>query len=426
MRRTNFSVVISGILAALVMVFVLPLQAGTASNFKVLSRFQGGADGATPMAGLILDAAGNLYGTTYAGGDVSEEDCGDLGCGTVFKLTPNPGGSWTRTVLYRFKGTVNQDGSGPNGVLVFDSAGNLYGTTVNGGLPGSNGVVFKLAPDSDGTWTESVLHRFDFQDGVNPTAGLVFDAAGNLFGTTYGGGSANAGVVFELKPNSDGTWTETVLHNFIQGTDGANPHAGVIFDKLGNLYGTTTGGARIGDDVVFEMSPEEDGAWTYSALYRFRDGADGANPVAGVIFDTHGDLYGTTPWGGAFCKSCGAQGCGVVFKLQPNPDGTWTESVIHLFLAFSHPFGGLIFDSADNLYGTAEDMGPGGGVGEVYKLTPSRTGGWSSTVVHPFLGMPAQNPYDGLVSDKSGNLYGTTQFCGKSYNCSGVVFEVAP
>lgn len=408
----------SGILALLVVALIFPVVTEAATTFKVLDPFQGEADGASPMAGLVFDASGNLYGTTYAGGDSCD-------CGTVFRLAPRPGGTWTKTILYSFKGVTTGDGSGPNAVLVLDSAGDLYGTTVNGGLLSQPGVVFKLTPNSDGTWTESIVHAFSFQDGFNPTAGLIFDNAGNLFGTTYAGGSSGAGVVFELKPNSDGSWTESVLHNFVQGTDGANPHAGVIFDSAGNLYGTTYGGGPLGDDVVFKLSPTPDGTWAYSMLYRFSDGADGANPFAGVIFDTAGNLYGTAPWGGAFCKSCGAQGCGVVFKLKPNSDGSWTESVIHLFLGFSHPFGGLIFDAAGNLYGTAEGSGPTGG-GEVFKLTPNRTGGWSGTTLHSFLGRPAQNPYDTLVFDKAGNLYGTTPLCGTGYNCSGVVFEVTP
>ena len=202
----------------------------------------------------------------------------------MFKLAPNPDGTWTERVLYSFTGGA--DGLIPLAGLVFDAAGNLYGTTGYGGADGS-GVVFKLAPNPDGTWTESVLYSFTgYADGSIPGAGLIFDPTGNLYGTTTSGGPfsagecpAGCGVVFKLAPNPDGTWTESVLHSFT-GADGQYPRAGLVFDVAGNLYGTTNGGGPDNDGVVFKLKPNLDGTWTESVLYSFKDGADGGFPVA--------------------------------------------------------------------------------------------------------------------------------------------------
>jgi uncharacterized repeat protein (TIGR03803 family) len=293
--------------------------------------------GFAPYAGLIFDAAGNLYGTTYAGG---------AGDGVVFKLAPNPDGTWTETVLHSFAGT---DGGGPYAGLIFDATGNLYGTTEGGGA-GDYGVVYKLSPNPDGTWTESVLHSFTGADGWFPYAGLIFDSAGNLYGTTYYGGGTGCGygcgAVYKPAPNPDGTWTETVLHSFM-GTDGRNPYGGLISDASGNLYGTTQyGGASAGYGVVFKLAPNVDGTWTETVLHNFM-GTDGYGPLAGLVFDAIGNLYGTAQGGGA-------DGNGVVFKLVPNQDGAWSESVLHTFSGTGkNPEAPVIFDPAGNLYGTA-------------------------------------------------------------------------
>ena len=208
-----------------------------------------GTDGADPAAGLIFDAAGNLYGTTYGGGTYD--------WGTVFELTPAAGGGWTEKVLYSFLGGA--DGFFPAADLIFDAAGNLYGTTGYGGAY-DNGTVFELTPTGGGDWTEKLLHSFSYNlngmDGTYPQAGLIFDAAGNLYGTTVGGGNYGGGTVFELTPTAGGNWTETVLHNFNRnGTDGADPYAGLIFDGAGNLYGTTSFGDVYGDGTVFQLTP---------------------------------------------------------------------------------------------------------------------------------------------------------------------------
>jgi uncharacterized repeat protein (TIGR03803 family) len=430
MRQKKFWFAISGIVAVLAVALMLPTQTVAASKYKVLYKFTGGADGGNPyLAGLIFDADGNLYGTTYKGGA--------SGDGTVFKLTPNSNGSWTESVLYSFSGGA--DGANPWAGLIFDAAGkNLYGTTVSGGgstmCAGGCGTAFTLKPNSDGNWTESVLHSFTGgADGAGPVAGLIFDAARkNLYGTTPGGGASGDGTVFKLTPNSNGSWTESVLYSFTGKPDGAFPYAGLIFDAAGkNLYGTTVHGGVVspmcGDTcgTAFTLKPNSNGSWTESVLYSFTD-ADGANPLAGLIFDTAGNLYGTTANGGTLAY-CSGFGCGVVFELTPNSDGSWTESVLHRFA--NRPAAGpeavLIFDSVGSLWGTAANGGPTNG-GAVFKLTPQSGGSWRYSVLHVFLGEPAQNPLDGLVFDITGNLYGTTVNCGGGKKCAGVVFEITP
>ena len=315
MHRKQMFRIILVILAIMALTLILGSSAWAAEQYKTIHRFnkQTGVRGFAPAGALILDAAGNLYGTTYSGGA--------SGVGTVFELTPNLDGSWTESVLHSFNGA---DGADPYSGLIFDAAGNLYGTTVGGG--GYNaGTVFKLAPNLDGSWTESVLHSLNGTDGAHPYSGLIFDAAGNLYGTTWVGGAFGHGTVFELTANGDGSWTESVLHAF-NGTDGAHPYSGLIFDAAGNLYGTTYyGGGVCGCGTVFKLTPNGDGSWTESVLHAFTIGSgDGNRPRAGLIFDAAGNLYGTTENGGGTLR-------GTVFKLTPNGDGSWTESVLHLF-----------------------------------------------------------------------------------------------
>src|ERR1019366_9536867 len=217
---------------------------------QVLHSFGNGTDGANPQAGLIVDAAGNLYGTTVGGGT--------YGYGTVFELTPNGSGGWTEKVLYSFCSQAYcPDGSEPYAGLIFDAVGNLYGTTLDGGTNWFGGTVFELTPAGGGSWTETVLHSFNKNgtDGANPYAGLIFDAVGNLYGTTEEGGTYGYGTVFELTPAAGGVWTEKVLHNFNNnGTDGGTPYAGLIFDAARNLYGTTAGGGTYYSGTVFRVN----------------------------------------------------------------------------------------------------------------------------------------------------------------------------
>ena len=276
----------------------------------VLHSFGGGTDGAGPLAGMIFDAAGNLYGTTANGGI---HPCNSDGCGTVFELLPNGSGGWTETVLHSFGNPATQDGSFPFAGLIFDAAGNLYGTTAGGGIHGF-GTAFQLSPREGGGYTETVVHSFGnpaTSDGVSPVAGLVFDAAGNLYGTTEYGGVNVVGTMFELSPNGSGGWTETVLHNFNDdGTHGAYPFASVILDSAGNLYGTSYGGGIYDAGTAFELSPREGGGWTETGLQSFGRGTDGSFPYAGLIFDAAGNLYGTT-------YSGGIHGDGTLFEITP-------------------------------------------------------------------------------------------------------------
>jgi uncharacterized repeat protein (TIGR03803 family) len=296
--------------------FELMPKAGGGWTEKVLHNFGKGSDGTAPYSSLIFDSAGNLYGTTISGGDLS---CNTgFGCGTVFELTPKAGGGWTEKILHKFNG---KNGSQPSGSLIFDAAGtNLYGATVFGG-PSNSGIVFELTPKAGGGWTEKVLHKFppNFgRDGYNPTGSLTFDASGNLYGTTFvggHGGRANSGTVFRMTPQADGSWTETVLHNFTQNADGYTPFGGLIFDGVGNLYGTTFSGGSNGTEkgTVFKLAPQAGGTWTESLLYSFcslTNCRDGAKPVAGLIFDADGNLYGTTLQGGT-------SGTGTVFEITP-------------------------------------------------------------------------------------------------------------
>jgi uncharacterized repeat protein (TIGR03803 family) len=413
--------------AVLLLTSVFTPHAWAASKFKVLYSFKGyhARDGGFSQAGLTFDAAGNLYGTTLRGGRVGAND------GTVFQLSPAGNGSWTEKVLHMFNCGTGTGGCQPVGNLIMDSAGSLYGTASTAGRYGG-GTVFRLTPGSGGTWTETVLHSFgNGNDGRSPRANLIFDASGNLYGTTFGGGgSGGNGTVFELSPNGDGTWSENVLYSFHSGgTDGSSPQAGVIFDPAGNLYGTTRDGGTDTFHVgtVFELSPNGDGTWTESILHSFQsNGKDGNTPVAGLALDSAGNLYGTTSLGGR--ASCG---CGTVFELTPGQNGQWTEKVLHSFNGKdgSAPYGGVILDSAGNLYGTTSSGGSSN-YGEVFKLSPNGHGGWKESVLHSFsINSKHGNkdgvvPWAGLILDAAGNLYGTATAGGSKNN--GTVFEITP
>jgi uncharacterized repeat protein (TIGR03803 family) len=333
---------------------------------------------------------------------------GTVGVGTVFELTPAGGGTWTEKVLYSFSGA---DGNGPFGGVIFDAAGNLYGTTIGGGTYLA-GTAFELTPAGGGTWTEKGLWSFgNGTDGTSPAAGLIFDAAGNLYGTTQTGGTNGGGMVFELTPAGGGTWTEKVLYNFGNGTDGEQPAAGLIFDAAGNLYGTTAFGGTSSKGTVFELTPAGGGTWTEKVLFRFNV-TGGANPQAGLIFDAAGNLYGTTFGGGAY-------NLGTLFELTPAGGGTWTEQVLHNFgngTDGSGPWAGLTFDAAGKLYGTTRYGGSYGG-GTVFRFSAQ-----GEVLLYSFSGADGKNPIAGLALDAGGNLYGTTYLGGASNQ--GTVFEI--
>jgi uncharacterized repeat protein (TIGR03803 family) len=401
-----------------------PAQAG---GYKLLYTFQGGSDGANPQFNLVK-YKGDLYGTTNFGGA--------YGYGAVIKITPKTG---AESAIYSFTG--GSDGAFPTGIIM-DRAGNIYGTASAGGSascagyagPGC-GTVFKLAPDG----TLTVLYSFQGSpaDGNLPNAAVIMDMNGNLFGTTAAGGSGacnflgvtGRGTVFEIPAHSN----ETVLYSFQGGTaDGAAPLAAVIADAGGNLYGTTLAGGNVagtgpcnnygdaGCGTAFELSPQG-GAWSERVLYFFcslKDCTDGAEPVlVAPVLDAHGDLLGTTQYGGK--DNC----CGTVFKLSPQQGGNFSESVVYSFCSKKHcadgslPQYGLIADSSGNFYSSTATGGLYDG-GTAFKLAPDGT----ETVLHSFAAGNDGNEPDSLTLDSRGHLYGGSYTGGA--NNVGIVFEL--
>jgi len=370
----------------------------------VLYSFTGKADGAYPAAGVVSDSAGNLYGAASGGGPA--------GAGAVFKLDT----TLHETVLYGFPGS---DGSGPWAGVTQDSAGALYGTTTGGGSAGA-GIVYKL----DTTGHETILYSFTGgADGANPYAGVILDSAGNLYGTAKGGGTYGAGVVYKLAP----TGQYTILYTFAGSCcgfptiDGAQPNGGVIMDAAGNLYGTTTFGGSSGWGTIYKLDP----TGHETILHNFTNGSDGGQVYSGVTMDAAGNLYGTTLAGGTDFYGFGA---GVVYKLDPAGE----ETVLYNFctqpgcIDGAGPLAGVVLDSAGNLYGTTASGGPSAtdDPGVVYKVAP--TG--QQTVLYAFVGTTDGNsPIGGVVLDSAGNLYGTTEAGGPGSSWpygSGVVLKV--
>jgi uncharacterized repeat protein (TIGR03803 family) len=331
----------------------------------------------------------------------------------------------TETVLYSF-GTDPMDGIGPTGGLVFDSAGNIYGTTNGGGQycqsSGGCGTLYELSPSVGGGWNETVLYNFcttgiwfTCPDGSNPLAGLIMDGGGNLYGTTAGGGTGQWGTVFRLSPPSsgNGNWTETVLWNFAQTTEnGFEPGYGRLnMDAEGNIYGTTTRGGTKNLGTVFELTPLGDGTYSFAILHSF-SGLDGAVPQYGVAIDTAGNLYGTTENGGRGKAICSA-GCGVVYELSPSSNGTWEETALYKFdgIVGAYPISPVSIDKDGSLYGTFF-TGDGGSCyfdpcGGVFKLIP-QAGGSEKKYIFYFNGDQAGgNPQSGVMVGGNTIVYGT-------------------
>jgi uncharacterized repeat protein (TIGR03803 family) len=402
---------------ALPLVFLIIIIASTALaavRETVLHSFHG-TPGRWPYAGLISDSVGNFYGVTRYG------PCSDS-CGVAFELQPVSNG-YKYKVLHVFDHPG--DGSEPNGAMVLDAKGNLYGTTVSGGA-NSQGIVYELSPTQSGTWKETILHGFQGgSDGSAPEGALIFDQAGDLYGTTlFGGGSSCGGVgcgtVFELSP-SGGAWNETILHAFNR-SDGQNPWAAVEFGADGNLYGTTEYGGDYNIGTVFQLS-SSGGGWTEKVLYSFTGGSDGSVPASGVTFDSAGNLYSTAAGGGNF-GNCSI-GCGTVFELSPHLDGTWSLTTLYAFSGADGqaPNAGVIFDTVGNLYGTTFYGGTGAG-GIVYKLSPAK-GRWTERILYDFTrGNDGYLPSCDLIRDAAGTLYGTTAYGGT--NDIGTVFKLHP
>ena len=360
--------------------------------------------GGYPYASPIFDSAGNLYFSVqgYAGA-----------MGSVVEASPNSNGQWNISIIHAFTGVP--DGSHPASSLVFDSAGNLYGTA-NAGGAWNAGVVFKLTPIGNGQWTESIIYSLGSGNLAIPSSGVIFDSAGNLYGEALIGGSD--GAVYELSPDGHGNWTETTLYGFGAAGDGSLPAFGLVFDASGNLYGTTEAGGSVGKGTVFRLSPGA-GGWTETVLYDFSADRDGKSP-SGVILDSAGNLFGTTFSGGTHKG-------GRLYELSP-ATGLWQETVIHDFgwgFDGACPRGTPVFDPAGNLYG-ATYAGGVSGEGVVYELSPVAGGGWKRKTLHqfPYDAFDGFFPESGPILDGSGNLYGLTQDGGKFG--VGVAYRLTP
>jgi uncharacterized repeat protein (TIGR03803 family) len=407
-------------------------------KLTTIYEFAGSPDGAYPVGNPAADSSGNLYTAAQAGGVWA------FGGVSQLKLS---GSTWSETVLYSFTGGA--DGGTPSGTLTVDTKGNVYGTTLAGG--NGCGVVFELSPGT--TWTQTVLYTFTCgSDGSGPNSGLVFDANGNLYGTTANGGPvtpacagygtdipAGCGVAFQLVPPASGTtWTENVLYSFTGATDGAQPGAGVILDSKGNLYGSAyyggpsssftvcpsiTTGAPAGCGVVFKLTPPASGtAWTETVLYSFTGAADGSNPAAGLTFDAKGNLYGSAEYAGS--------GDGTVFQLAKPAKGTttWTFGVILTMggKKGDFPFGELMINAKGTIYG-ASYAGGTKGQGVIYQLTHPKKGStkWAQVVLYNFTGKSDGSRPQGGVILMGASLFGTTTGSGGA-SSSGTVFELVP
>jgi len=404
--------------AVLLFAAVLSVASWGADTEKVTYNFTGGDDGGKPAAQLVFDSTGNMYGTTVVGGI--------YGCGTVFRLSL-VGDQWQETVLYDFN--CVETGKNPYGGVILDSAGNLYGTTVAGGSGGlctgdGCGMVYELTKSGD-TWNETVLYNFTGgDDGFGPGSALVMDKAGNLYGTAPDGGAFAAGVVYQLALNN-GQWQQTVIHAFTGGDDGAVGSLGPLLLRAdGSLYGVTELGGKYSAGVAFKLSPAGS-TWNFTTMYAFQGLPDAGFPYGGLVADARGRLFGTTYFGGSggmgsvFEVAAGATG--IVQTL-------WKESVLYSFQGgtdASFPTSTLVFDTAGNLFGTSSTGGnPSCDCGTIFQLTPN-SGKWDETVLHSFSGTgDGYSPSYGLTPDGKGNYFGVTP-AGGLYG-QGVVYQIAP
>lgn len=441
MSRSHLAVAAGVLLAAVGLSSVVYPDASPASRYRLLYSFEGGTDGAYPMSDLTLDSAGNLYGTTQQGG--TGTGC-DIGCGTVVELERTQDG-WKEKVLYSFRG--GNDGAFPQAGVIFSSSGKLYGATTFGGGHDQAGTVFELTPDSRGGWTEKVIYIFsnDGSSGNAPEADLTFDSAGNLYGTTRGGGQGRClddpgacGAVFELTPQSDGSWTETTLHAFANPPDGGNPSSAVVLDSAGNIYGMTevggTGVCRppsfdgfvLNCGTVYKLTPPKSrGSWAESILYNFgRGGGHAVYPSGSLLFDTAGHLLGTSRGGG--------NGYGVIFELHQRQNGSWSQTEPHLFYGKDGVeglptsveevlLGRLVVDEDGDLFAATSEGGAGGS-GTVLEIQRLKDG-WRPRILHAFSQTGELGFNSGLVLDSRGHLYGTTQRGGKG---NGTIYEIVP
>jgi len=380
-----------------VVLAAMPLAA-RAGTLTVVHNFTGGSDGGSPVDGLMMNAKGTLFGTTSAGGTAA--------LGAVFQMS----GRGTQKVLHSFQGGA--DGATPNGGVIEDAKGTLFGTTTAGGAAGA-GTVYSLRGQ-----TETVLYSFagGTSDGMAPQAGLVQDASGNLYGTTTAGGAAGNGTVFELvAPKSrKGAWAEKVLYSFGTGTDGAAPVGRVVLDTAGNLYGTTSLGGASGYGTVFQLKPGA--TWTETILHSFQNTDDGNTPYAGLVADASGNFYGAATAGGN-------NGGGTIFELSPS-NGSFTFAVLASVPGWgvSGTFRDILVQPNGVIYATTHCDGTNS-AGSIYELTLSG-GVWTYTELYDFTGgSDGQYSISNLVL-KGSKLYGTT--IGGGANGAGTVYAFTP
>jgi uncharacterized repeat protein (TIGR03803 family) len=402
---TNLGMALAALANAMVLIFAAALS--QAQNLTVLHTFTGGADGYEPYAGVTLDQQGRIYGTTIQGGIYES--------GVAFRLVRG-GQGWAFSPIYSF-GSQKDDGFNPVSRVVFGPGGLLYGTTSGGGS-GGGGTVFSLQPPASACkavlcpWVETILYNFTGgADGGDPLYGdLSFDQAGNIYGTAAGGGSSGGGVVFKLIRSGSG-WTESVIYNFTNGSDGGTPAAGVIFDGAGNLYGTTTEYGEHFLGTVYELSPTQSG-WSETTLYSFT-GDTGAGS-GGLIWDAHGNLFGIT---GGFVG-----GNSAAYELTPQ-NGSWSFTLLQNFGdEYIGALAAPTFDSHGILYGSLPTVGQDF-TGEIFQLTPSGDQ-WLYRSFYTFNGYNSSIPLGAVTFDASGNMYGTGIGGGSDYD--GTVWELTP
>jgi uncharacterized repeat protein (TIGR03803 family) len=399
-----------------------------AQGMNVLYNF--GAEGYSPGKGINMDSHGRIYGTTQYGGDENCDGGGPPGCGVVFRFEKS-GSGWTYTALYDFTTQYSAFPMDPG--MPTAANGRVYDVTFLGGEY-SNGMVFDLSPSATAAPSESALWDFNsvYQftgnndgGGPSPLSPLVFDAQGDVYGAAVGGGTYNDGVIYELTPSGNG-WTQSVLYNFTGCEDGAFP-SGIVFDKQGNIYGTTAAGGssqcgdRNGCGTVFKLSPSQSG-WTESTLHAFQNGTDGC-PSGPLFRDSRGNLYGITTEGGPDNNG------GTVWELSPK-NGSWSFSVLHDFNFFTVGYYGPYapnMDAAGNLWGTVS-WGGANETGVLFRLKPSKNGKWTFTDVYDFATRGGTGagcyPNGTPMLDSNGNLYGVTQLCGA--DGEGTIWEYKP
>lgn len=417
MNRIGRFTKLLAIAVVVISAFLSVNRANAGAKESAIVRFSG-ADGEQPVSGLIADAKGNLYGATTSGG---RTNCAPRGCGVVFQLSPGSNGSWTQKIIYAFKGDVVGDTDIPVTDLIFDTKGNLFGAT-GPDSAGFDGAVYELTPGTGSAWTEKIIYRFTEQSDYYPGAHLAFDSQGNLYGTVADGSNIYGGV-FELSPQSDGTWSESTIYSFTgeSNGDGNHPVGGVVLDSKGNVYGMTQTGGAFNFGTVYELSPNGRGGWSETIIYNFMEQGDGAYPFAPLTIDANGNLFGTTLGGDSNYPD--------VFELSHSGTG-WNETVLYAFGTSGYAPSGVAFDSAGDLYGTTVYNGTGcnvPGCGIAYELTPQGSGPWQQTILHNFesAGDGSQSMAGVLVDSATGRVYGTTEYGGGRYGY-GTVFEILP